>query len=326
MTDHVTVIIPTRNRCQLLLRTLDTVWAQDQVDLDIVVVDEGSTDETAETLARLSHDRLTVLRHDQAKGVAAARNAGIEAATGPWVAFVDDDDLWSPAKLQAQLTALKAKPTARWACAGAVRVDAQLRLGAGERTPRRADVADLLLAHNVIPGGASGVMVRTDLVRSVGGFDTALSNLADYDLWIRLGLASPLATVDRPLVGYRVQAGGMAHNVSRAERELDVVEAKYRDIRSERGVALRRDVFAWYFGSLYLRQGARAAATRVHLNLARQGHRRHRALALALLGGAWPDVQRIRDRARSRLLNPSWRQEADNWLGPLRATNPELLV
>ena len=79
----------------------------------------------------------------------------------------------------------------------------------------------------------------TDLVREVGGFDEALSNLADYDLWIRLGLAASLAVVDRPLVGYRVHNSGMAHNVRRAEQELGYVEAKYRAVRRERGVDIR---------------------------------------------------------------------------------------
>ncbi|MEJ7703153.1 MAG: hypothetical protein WKF47_05650 [Geodermatophilaceae bacterium] len=67
-----------------------------------------------------------------------------------------------------------------------------------------------LLTSNIIPGGASSVLARTELVRRVGGFDQRLSNMADYDLWIRLALASPLAGVDRPLVGYFVHSTGMA--------------------------------------------------------------------------------------------------------------------
>ncbi len=135
-----------------------------------------------------------------------------------------------------------------------MKVDAQLRLGGAERPPVAECVTDSLLAGNVIPGGASGVMVRTDLVRELGGFDPALSNLADYDLWIRLGLAAPVAVVDRPLVGYRVHPSGMAHNVRRSEEELAYIEEKYRTVRRSRGVTVQRERFLWYFGALSLRR------------------------------------------------------------------------
>lgn len=322
MAVRVSVVIPTRNRRELLLRTLRTVLAQEGVDVDVVVVDEGSTDGTSAELDRLREDRLALVRHEQPKGVSTARNAGIAAATGEWVAFVDDDDIWSPRKLQAQLAAIAAQPGALWACAGAVRVDAELRLGGPERAPVSPDVADGLLARNIIPGGASGVLARTDLVRDVGAFDPALSNLADYDLWIRLGLASPLGLVDRPLVGYFVHTGGMAHAVRRSEQELVLIEKKYRTIRAERGVRVRREQFLWYFGACYLRQGQRAPAVRVHLDLARRGdEKRLRALAMAAAGGVWPGIQRSRDVARARRLPASWRTEAESWIAPLRVAD-----
>lgn len=320
MSDRVTVVIPTRNRSWLLRQTLGTVLTQRGVDVDVVVVDEGSTDDTPEMLRRLAPDRLTVLRHEQAKGVSAARNAGIAAATGGWVAFLDDDDIWAPAKLKAQLEALRPAPEAEWACAGAVLVNDRLQLQSAERTPIVSTVADRLLAHNVIPGGASGVIARTDLVRQVGGFDEALSNLADYDLWIRLGQASALVAVDRPLVGYRVHHSGMAHNVRRAEGELDYVEHKYVTARREAGVAIQREKFLWYFGALYLRQGNRVQAMRIHRDIAlRYRDRPVYALGLVVGGGVWPSaVQRVRDQARGRHLPPSWRREAESWIAPLR--------
>ncbi len=321
MAELVTVVIPTRNRCGLLQRTLGTVFAQQHADLDVVVVDEGSTDDTPEMLERLPYDRLTVLRHEQAKGVSAARNAGIAAATGQWVAFVDDDDIWSPAKLHAQLAAVEDRPGAGWACAGAVRVNEQLELRGHEKAPVASTITDTLLGRNVIPGGASGVLARTDLVRKVGGFDVALSNLADYDLWIRLGLAAPLGVVDRPLVGYRVAASGMAHNVRRSERELDYIERKYRAVRRARGVMLQRERFLWYFGALCLRQGNRIQAMRIHRDIAvRHGDRPAYALGLAVAGGLWPGIQRVRDRRQGRRVPSSWRTEAEAWIGPLRRT------
>lgn len=322
MTEHITVVIPTRNRCRLLQRTLGTVFAQQGADFDVVVVDEGSTDDTPEMLERLPYDRLTVLRHEQAKGVAAARNAGVAAATGQWVAFVDDDDIWSPAKLGAQLAAAEETPGAGWACAGAVRVNEQLELRGREKAPVASTITDTLLARNVIPGGASGVLARTDLVRQVGGFDVALSNLADYDLWIRLGMAAPLGVVDRPLVGYRVAASGMAHNVRRSEQELDCIEQKYSTARRVRGVTLQRERFLWYFGALSLRQGDRIQAMRIHRDIAlRCRDRPAYALSLALVSGLWPGIQQVRDRSQGRRVPASWRTEAETWIAPLRRTS-----
>ena len=95
---EVTVVIPTHNRRALLARTLHSVLAQRHVDLAVVVVDDGGSDGTAKALDDLNDTRVTVVRHDRPRGVSAARNSGIAKAVTPWLAFVDDDDLWAPAQ------------------------------------------------------------------------------------------------------------------------------------------------------------------------------------------------------------------------------------
>src|SRR4029078_5689362 len=122
-----------------------------------------------------------------------ARNAGLRAATTRWVAFVDDDDLWAPRKLRAQLQAIEEDGEGRWSCVGSVVVGPVLAILRAGLPPRDRDVADHLLRYNHIPRGGSGVLVDRELVADVGGFDPTLSTLADWDLWIRLGLRSPLA-------------------------------------------------------------------------------------------------------------------------------------
>ena len=106
---RVSVVIPTRNRCSLLARALECVQRQRGVEVEAVVVDDGSEDGTSEYLKRVSGVELAVVRHKRPRGVATARNAGVERASASWVAFLDDDDLWAPDKLARQVAALDAR-------------------------------------------------------------------------------------------------------------------------------------------------------------------------------------------------------------------------
>ena len=114
---EVSIVIPTRNRSELLRTTIRSALRQQHVEFELIVVDEGSTDETAELLADVRDARLRVIRHETPLGLSAARNDGAEEARGKWVAFLDDDDLWAPDKLMEQLHA--AQETARdWVYTG----------------------------------------------------------------------------------------------------------------------------------------------------------------------------------------------------------------
>ena len=119
----VTVIIPTRNRWKLLRRTLGGVLRQDRISLEVIVVDDCSTDETALELARLTDPRVQVIRNAERRGVAAARNLALDAASGTWTAFLDDDDLWAPSKLHVVLDAARRTSGARWAYSAAAVVN-----------------------------------------------------------------------------------------------------------------------------------------------------------------------------------------------------------
>src|SRR5450759_4612848 len=110
---EVTVIIPTRNRRHLLFRTLHSVLAQRAVSQSVVIVDDGGHDGTDKSLRALSDPRVQVVRHETRRGVSEARNTGLALAKTPWVAFVDDDDLWAPDKLPAQLGACRASTNRR---------------------------------------------------------------------------------------------------------------------------------------------------------------------------------------------------------------------
>ncbi|MGY1631527.1 glycosyltransferase family 2 protein [Geodermatophilus sp. SYSU D01186] len=319
----VGVVVPTHNRRALLERTMRGVLAQQDVELTVVVVDDGSADDTADYVQGLGDPCVTLVRHEVPRGVSAARNSGIEACSAPWIAFSDDDDVWAPTKLRAQLDALEAHGRAKWATTGSVRVHGEdLQILFGEPVPQTTDVADVLLKNNIIPGGASSVLASTEVVREVGGFDTRMSNLADWDMWIRLGLRSPLVFVPRPLVGYYTHVGSMASNVESALRDLDLIRQKYRTEIATRGVEPSLENLLWYLSALQLRAGRRVAAARALLRLVPLGRPAVHAIRNAAAGLVWPGLQRYRDRRDERALSPAWRQEAEAWLTAFRPGAP----
>jgi glycosyltransferase involved in cell wall biosynthesis len=307
----VSVVIPTHNRRDLLLRTLHSVLRQRDVDISVIVVDDASTDGSADAVRGLRDRRVRVIRHPVCRGVSQARNTGIEQVETDWVAFVDDDDLWSPDKVRAQLDALERCPEAQWASVGAVHIDSNCRVLFAAPPPDDSDISGPILRENVIPGGGSGVLVATSLTRQIGGFDVALSTLADWDFNIRLGLRTPVAAAPGPLVGYHVHVGSMIHNVARSERDFKYMEAKYADERRARGV--RPDMANWlaYLAGLAYNGGHRAMGARLHLQADRHGRLRSlRSVATAFL----PEHIRVARSRRWLLRVAADPQEECAWL------------
>ena len=207
---EVTVVIPTRDRWETLSRSaLPAVFMQEDVSLDVVVVDDGSSDETRAGLASLDLPDLRVVRHDVSQGVSAARNAGVALARGEWLAFLDDDDIWAPRKLRTQID-LAVDEGVDYVFSSAVIIDRFRRLIAYTAVPDDDDLVSLLLWKNVVPGGCSNLVARADLVRRLGGFDERLSMLADWDLWLRLALEASGARCAEIHVGYLQHEGNMA--------------------------------------------------------------------------------------------------------------------
>jgi len=306
---EVSVVIPTHNRCQLLQRTLSSVLAQSGVRFEVIIVDDGSTDGTSEFLLSLEDPAVVVLRHEVPRGVSAARNAGLRIARGTWVAFTDDDDLWAPYKLRAQLDAAQRLPGAGWVVVGEVVVDPALRIIAGRQPPREAEMRNLLL-YNIVPAGGSGTMVRTELLRQLGGFSIDLTVLADWDLWIRLFLAAPAAFVRRPLVAYLVHATSMSHDTTQIERELAVVISRYAAARTNHEATFLQTVWLQWVARMQLQAHDRTAAARTALSMCR--HWRE-----------WPAFAAAAVTSLPRRRRPRWwRQEGERWLALFRNQEP----
>lgn len=197
----VSVIVPTRNRGALLERALDGVLRQSWPDFEVIVVDDASTDDTAERLARCADPRLRVLREAQPGGGPRARNRAAAAARGRFLAFLDDDDEWLPEKLARQLAVFDAGPddlglvqTGQWVVSAVSgRVIHSVSPPAGV-SPSPVDfLGEISMTTSV-------VMVRRDVFERVGGFDEALAGAQDRDLWIRLAAVCRFDAVPDPLV------------------------------------------------------------------------------------------------------------------------------
>jgi len=220
----VSVVLPTRNRSSLLKKTLRSVLCQQQVELEVIVVDEASTDDTAALLATLGDARVRVIHHDRPRGVSAARNGGAAEAHGEWLAFIDDDDLWAPDKLVRQIEAAQTLGH-DWAYTGSVNITDRGEVIYGRPPLAPAELVAALPRYNAIPGGGSNVMVRRTAWMRAGPFDTRLRNTEDWEMWIRLAKHGPPAWVCRPLVGYRVHDSNSSLDIAEIVRGTELIEA-----------------------------------------------------------------------------------------------------
>ena len=285
---EVSVVIPTRNRWGLLSRSgLAAALVQKDVDLEIIVVDDGSTDETPVRLAALDNPRVRVIRHDQRQGVARARNRGVAEAQSEWVAFLDDDDLWSPDKLRRQLD-LATTSSAGFVYGAAVVLDDRRKVLKLLASPKPKELAGRLTRANIVPGGQSNVMARTDVVRQLGGFDERLSLIADWDMWIRLANAERAAASVDVLVGYVLHGEAMQARLSEpaGAEEFAYLASKHRIVGARSSTA--ELLTAQWRASVYRRAGRRLRAAQEYLRSA-VVHRNVGMLVrgIAILFGEW---------------------------------------
>lgn len=228
MTDAVSVVIPTRDRAQIVVDTVRQALGQRHVDVEVIVVDDGSRDATAEAIAALGDPRVTVLRNASSCGVARARNRGIERAAHPWVAFLDDDDRWSPDKLRVQLDRARAEKADFVYTAGVAVAAGDGRVLYASPAFSPEEMRRSIRSRNLVFAGSSNVLARTALVRRLGGFDEALHHIADWDMWIRLTQAGRPAACPEPLVAYVVHETNMHRTaIDGAVREGRILRAKH---------------------------------------------------------------------------------------------------
>jgi len=206
----VSVLIPNYNRAHMLQDAVRSVLAQTYQDFEILVVDDGSTEDIPAALM-LFGERVRYIRQENA-GPAAARNLGLRYATGRYIAFLDNDDLWLPRKLERQVDALQRQPDLGMVSCQAFVMDDDARVLA--RCPQGADrptpVVSLaeLAEQNAIVGGGSSEMVRAEAMHEISGFDVGIRFVEDWDCWLRLARRWQIWMVPEPLSYYRLNAHG----------------------------------------------------------------------------------------------------------------------
>jgi glycosyltransferase involved in cell wall biosynthesis len=233
----ISVVIPTWNRAQFIAPTIDSVLRQTYAQYEVIVVDDGSTDNTAEILAAYRDKIIYILK--QNGGVSSARNAGIQAARGRYIAFVDDDDLWLPDKLSLQAQLMEQNPALGLVYCGAVKIRKDgTRIGEA-RPEKRGAIFKELVCSNHIAGSASAAMVRRDVFSRSGYFDEQLSPCADWDCWIRIAQHHDVDYVDAPLVHLTIH-DSMQKNIPAMERDTFYILDKYWPLLGSDEQTIRR--------------------------------------------------------------------------------------
>jgi len=211
----VSAVIPTFNRGWIMAEAVQSVLDQTYEPLEIIVVDDGSTDNTRAVLEPFM-DKITLLKQDN-KGVSAARNLGIQHARGEFIAFLDSDDLWLPDKTGCQIDFFKANPNAIICQTEEIWVRKGRRVNPKKKHKKRSGMIFEPSLHLCLVS-PSAVMMRRRFFDIIGLFDEMLVACEDYDLWLRTSLTHPVFLIDKPCIvkrgGHSDQLSGM-HSLDR---------------------------------------------------------------------------------------------------------------
>jgi glycosyltransferase involved in cell wall biosynthesis len=249
MGKRVSVVIPVHNYARFVSRAIDSVLAQTYGPIECIVVDDGSTDDTPRVLTGYG-DRIRVIRKDK-QGPAIARNTGIRAATGEYIALLDSDDAWRPAKLARQVPILDEAPSL-----GAVGCANELVDGAGAhlgnvvfRSPvgldARQRIRAVALRQLWVGGSCTGALIPRRVLDDVGPFDETLTAAEDWDMWLRLVAKYPVRNLSEVLIAISQHGTGFARNAEKvAANQWKVYEAAVARWPDVFDVRLRRQVRA----------------------------------------------------------------------------------
>lgn len=236
--EKVSIIIPSYNRAKLLSAAVESLQRQTYQNIEIIIVDDCSTDDTAQVVAEIEDDRILYVKHEVNKGGGEARNTGMKYATGDYIGFLDSDDQWHKDKLERQMAVFKTKPEV-----GVVYTGMKVYQGdylVKEVIPKyEGDLLTKLIESNCIYT-TSSILVKKKVLEEVGGFDSSLPSCQDWDLYIRLARVSRFGFVEDSLVLYHLHPGErISTNVKAVVDGHMQIYHDYKDLAKAQG----KDVF-----------------------------------------------------------------------------------
>jgi glycosyltransferase involved in cell wall biosynthesis len=198
----VSVVIPTYNRAHLICRSIQSVLDQTYQNLEIIVVDDGSTDNTEEIVINFKDERIRYIKHSENKGASAARNTGIKVSRGEYIAFQDSDDEWFSEKLEKQISAFyNSSPEVGVVYSGFYRVEANKKIyipSDDHVAQKKGNIYNELLKGNFV--GTPAVLIKKECFENVKYFDENIPALEDWELWIEISKYYKFEYINIPLV------------------------------------------------------------------------------------------------------------------------------
>ncbi|MBD2567243.1 glycosyltransferase [Anabaena lutea] len=233
MKSVISVIIPVYNGEKTIRETIESVLNQTFSLIEVLIINDGSTDATLEIIQNISDSRLKLFSYINA-GPATSRNRGLSHAVSEFVAFIDADDIWTSNKLESQLKALQANPQAAVAYSWTDYIDAAGKLlKCGRHTTLSGDVYSRLLLENFLENG-SNPLIRKECFTTLGNFNEALTPAEDWDMWLRLASRYEFVVVPEVQILYRVSMHSLSTNLKRQEAgSLEVIERGFADQKAE---------------------------------------------------------------------------------------------
>jgi glycosyltransferase involved in cell wall biosynthesis len=207
----VSVIIPTYNRAHMVKDTIDSVLNQTYKNVEIIIIDDGSLDNTLDVL-KVYNDKIKVLKQEN-KGNSAARNKGLLYATGEYVAFLDDDDQWMETKLETEVQYLEQNSSLAFVYVAVDLFDNANKIVGVRKKYSDEDCSFDRLYQNCTIISPSAALIRRANLDAIGNFDERLTQSSDYDLWLRLARKYPFGYIDEILARYRIHEGNISRNL-----------------------------------------------------------------------------------------------------------------
>ena len=227
-TDKISVIIPTYNRAHLICESIQSALLQTHNNIEVIVIDDASTDNTRQVIKKINDNRICYFRHDRNKGASCARNTGLKKVNGQYVAFLDDDDKWLPSKLEKQLDIFNngSKSIGLVTCGFRYCYKDQF---VEKVLTNEVREYDKLLVQNVI-GSNSLPLVKKECFENAGFFDETLQSCQDWDLWIRIAKNYSIDYIPDVLVERLVHGNQITGDINKKIQGREIILKKYFDL------------------------------------------------------------------------------------------------